>query len=288
MDVSNSSKSPQERSQNWWNQTPMSYDWRQKITLPEGSREFFEEVDARFYASSPFYRGVQPYERLIPFEKLKDKRVLEIGCGLGLHSQLITQAGGKLTSIDLTPRAAGLTQKRMALKGLESDVRVMDAEHMDFGAEEFDFIWSWGVIHHSARTERIVSEVFRVLRPGGEFRSMVYHKRSINALGMMMKGVLSGKLLKGMSLEDVFSFYSDGYIARFYTAAEYERMLAANGFAIRSTRIVGQKSELVPIPGYGILGKLKYALVPLIPDSIAETALSSVGGFLFVCAEKPA
>ena len=89
----------------------MSYDWRQKITLPEGSREFFDEVDARFYASSPFYRGAQPYGRLIPFEELKGERVLEIGCGLGLHSQLIAQAGAKLTSIDLTPRAAGLTNK---------------------------------------------------------------------------------------------------------------------------------------------------------------------------------
>jgi 2-polyprenyl-3-methyl-5-hydroxy-6-metoxy-1,4-benzoquinol methylase len=288
MEVSNSTKSSQERSHNWWNQTPMSYDWRQKITAPEGSREFFEEADARFYASSPFYRGSQPYGRLIPFEGLRNKRVLEIGCGLGLHSQLIAQAGAKLTSIDLTPRAASLTRKRMALKGIDSDVRVMDAEAMEFEDNEFDFIWSWGVIHHSAQTERIVSEVFRVLRPGGEFRSMVYHKRSINALGMMTKGFLTGKFFKGMSLQDVFSHYSDGYIARFYTVGEFERMLTSNGFAVESTRIVGQKSELFPVPGYGVLGRVKYAVVPLIPNSMAEAALSFVGGFLFVCAEKPA
>jgi len=266
----------------------MSYDWRQKITLPEGSREFFAEADARFVASSPFYRGVQAYERFIPFEKLKGKRVLEIGCGLGLHSQLMAQAGAKLTSIDLTPRAAGLTRTRLALKGIESDVRVMDAENLEFKEDEFDFVWSWGVIHHSANTERIVGEVFRVLRSSGEFRAMVYHKRSINALGMMTKGLLGGKFFKGMSAEDVFSFYSDGYIARFYTAAAFESMLRRTGFEIRDTRVLGQKSELFPIPGNGVLGTIKNAVVPLIPNSFAETVLSLVGGFLFVTVEKPA
>src|SRR5206468_2275443 len=118
LEIPDSSNSSQERNRNWWNQTPISYDWRQKITLPEGSREFFEEVDARFFASSPFYRASQPYGKLIPFEKLKDKRVLEIGCGLGLHSQLIAEAGARLTSIDLTTRAVGLTQARMSLKGI--------------------------------------------------------------------------------------------------------------------------------------------------------------------------
>ena len=266
----------------------MSYDWRQKITLPEGTREFFDEVDARFYAASSFYRDPQPFGRLIPFEKLKGKRVLEIGCGLGLHSQLIAEAGARLTSIDLTPRAVGLTQKRMALKDIQSDVRVMDAENMEFEANEFDFIWSWGVIHHSAQTERIVSEVFRVLKPAGEFRSMVYHKRSINALGILTRGLLTGKFFKGMSSEEVFNIYSDGYTARFYSAAEFGSMLSRNGLAVKDVKILGQKSELIPIPGNGVCGKIKYAILPAIPNSLAEHILSLVGCFLFVTAEKPA
>jgi 2-polyprenyl-3-methyl-5-hydroxy-6-metoxy-1,4-benzoquinol methylase len=288
LEVSNSTSPSQEQNRNWWNKTPMSYDWRDKITLQEGTREFFDEVDARFFGASSFYRTPQPFGRLIPFEKLHGKRVLEIGCGLGLHSQLIAQAGARLTSIDLTPRAVGLTQERLNLKGIQSDVRVMDAENMEFEENEFDFVWWWGVIHHSAQTERIVSEVFRVLKPTGEFRSMVYHKRSLNALAMMTRGLLTGKFFRGMSTEDVFNFYADGYSARFYSAAEFGSMLSRHGFAIKDTRILGQKSELVPIPGTGVLGKIKYAAVPVIPDSLAESILSVVGGFLFVTAEKPA
>jgi SAM-dependent methyltransferase len=265
----------------------MSYDWREKIEFPEGSPEYFDEVDTRFYSSSPFYRAAQPYGRLIPFEKLKGKRVLEIGCGLGLHSQLMAQAGANLTSIDLTQRAVRLTTQRMGLKGLKSDVRIMDAEHLVFEDSEFDFIWSWGVIHHSAQTELIVREVLRVLRPDGEFRSMVYNKRSINALGMLAKGLLHGDFFKGRSAQDVYSIYSDGFIARFYTAAEFELLLRRNGFEVKDTRILGQKSELLPIPGFGVFGRIKHALVPVIPDSVAERFLSGVGGFLFVVAKKP-
>ncbi|HEV7860742.1 MAG TPA: methyltransferase domain-containing protein [Pyrinomonadaceae bacterium] len=276
----------QERNRSWWNQTPMSYDWREKITLAEGTREFFDEVDSRFYSSSPFYRAAQPYGRLIPFAQLKDKRVLEIGCGLGLHSQLMAEAGARLTSIDLTPRAVDLTGKRLALKGLKSDVRLMDAEKMEFADNEFDFVWSWGVIHHSAHTERIVSEVFRILKPGGEFRSMVYHKRSINALGIMTMGLLTGKFFKGLSAEDVFNIYSDGYYARFYTGSEFTKMLGQHGFSIKDVKILGQKSELVPIPGSGLSGRVKYTVVPVIPDALAEKILALVGGFLFVTAQK--
>lgn len=277
----------QERNRSWWNRMPMSYDWRDKISLTEGTPEFYEEVDARFYSSSPFYRAAQPYGRLIPFEHLKGKRVLEIGCGLGLHSQLISQAGASLTAIDLTPRAVELTSKRLALKNLKADVRVMDAEEMEFASAEFDFVWSWGVIHHSARTERIVSEVFRVLKPGGEFRSMVYHKRSINALGIMTMGLLTGKFFKGLSTEDVFNIYSDGYYARFYTAAEFSRLLKEHGFSIADVKILGQKSELVPLPGSGLTGRVKYSIVPAISDDLAEKVLAFVGGFLFVTAQKP-
>ena len=56
----------------------------------------------------------------------------------------------------------------------------MDAEHLEFPDETFDFVWSWGVIHHSANTEAIIREIHRVLKPGGEARVMVYHRNSIN------------------------------------------------------------------------------------------------------------
>lgn len=52
-------------------------------------------------------------------------------------------------------------------------------ERSKLGDETFDFVWSWGVIRHSSSSEAIAREVHRALKPGGEFRVLVYSKRSV-------------------------------------------------------------------------------------------------------------
>ncbi|MBK7629848.1 MAG: class I SAM-dependent methyltransferase [Ignavibacteriales bacterium] len=52
----------------------------------------------------------------------------------------------------------------------------MDAEALQFEDNSFDFVWSWGVIHHSSNTRKILEEIQRVLKPGGEAIIMVYHR----------------------------------------------------------------------------------------------------------------
>jgi ubiquinone/menaquinone biosynthesis C-methylase UbiE len=86
--------------------------------------------------------------------------------------------GADLTGIDLTTRAVEHTSRRLAAFGLRSDVRVMDAENLEFPDATFDLVYSWGVLHHSPDTAKAVREVYRVLKPGGEARVMIYHKYS--------------------------------------------------------------------------------------------------------------
>ncbi len=276
----------QERSRLWWNQNPMSYDWHQTSSAAEGTRDFFKQIDTRFFGSSPYYAGERPFAGLIPFRALKGKRVLEVGCGLGAHTQLLAEAGCVVTAIDLTPRAVEMTRKRLRWAAVNADVRLMDAEAMEFANEEFDFVWSWGVIHHSASPKRIVQQVYRVLKPFGEFRVMVYHRRALEACVSVLRGALSGKFFKGMSLDDVQNYYTDGYIARFYTRSSLTHLLRCGGLETVETRIVGQKSELLPLPGKGLSGRLKSSLLRSIPDGAATFVLSRAGMFLFGTAIK--
>jgi 2-polyprenyl-3-methyl-5-hydroxy-6-metoxy-1,4-benzoquinol methylase len=276
----------QTKNKDWWETNPMSYDWHRTLLAPEGTSEFYDAVDRRFLMSSSFYRGKRPFEKWVPFDRLEGKRVLEIGCGLGTHAQLLCEAGCDLTCIDLTEKGVTHTRQRLYLRGLHADVRQMDAEQMDFPEDEFDFVWSWGVIHHSTDTERIVRNVFRVLKPGGEFRLMVYHRRSISGLYCLVRGLFTGKFLKGMSVHEVLSFYTDGYQARFYTRHELCELLTRSGFLRVETQVLGQKSELVPLPGNGVSGRVKYALLRVLPDGLSEGALSVAGYFLFAIACK--
>lgn len=265
----------------------MNYDWQRTLRAPEGSAEFFAEIDRRFFESSPFYRGDRPFAALIPFERLRGTRVLEVGCGMGSHAQLLCEAGAELSAIDITERAVEQTTKRLELAGLKADVRQADAEHMPFDDGRFDFVWSWGVIHHSANTAAILADMKRVLKPGGEVRLMVYNRRSIEAWGKMARGLLSGKLLSGTSVDDVLTRYSDGYLARHYTRASFSDLVASAGFTGVSTSVLGQRIEMLPIPGRGLLGAVKQRAIRLIPDAVTRAVLSRWGWFLFATARRP-
>jgi len=274
----------QERNRAWWSQNPMSYDWQGTIKSPEGTAAFFQEIDRRFFESSPFYSGQPPFAELIPFPALVNKRVLEIGCGLGAHTQLLTQAGARVTAVDITPRAAELTRLRLQKSGLSARVEVMDAEHLDLPDDSFDFVWSWGVIHHSHDTEAIVREVSRVLVPGGEFRFMVYRRDSLQARLNLLRGALTGKWFQGMRSFEILNHYSDGYLARHFTAAQISGLLARCGMQTVDISVLGQRSELLPIPGRGPLRSLKAFVGDKVPARPARAFLARAGWFLFVTA----
>jgi ubiquinone/menaquinone biosynthesis C-methylase UbiE len=264
----------------------MNYDWQRTMPVEEGTGAFFDEIDRRFFNSSPFYHGARPFEDLIPFERLRGARVLEVGCGMGSHAQLLAQAGAILSAIDITKRATQMTRRRLELAGLTADVRQADAESLPFDDQRFDFVWSWGVVHHSASTEAVLREIVRVLKPGSEARLMVYHRHSIEAFGKVARGLFSGKLLRGMSVDDVLSHYSDGFLARHYTRRAFTELLQQAGFRGVHTRILGQRIELIPLPGRGPLGAMKRSLVRAVPDRMSTAVLSRLGWFLFATARR--
>jgi 2-polyprenyl-3-methyl-5-hydroxy-6-metoxy-1,4-benzoquinol methylase len=277
----------QNENKRWWSRTPMSYDWHGTNPAPEGSLEFFEEIDRRFFNASPLYRGRQPFSDLIPFGSLRGKRVLEIGCGLGSHAQLLAGSGCILSAIDITSRAVDLTKRRLELHQYQAQVNEMDAEQLSFPDSEFDFVWSWGVIHHSAHTDRIVREVARVLKPGGEFRFMVYNRQAFDSYVKLIRGVLSGKLARGMSKSEILNFYTDGFIARYYSKASVASLVNENGLVVNKVSVLGQTSELLPLPGNGVLGRLKYSVLSKLPEGLVARLLQSTGSFLFTVATKP-
>src|SRR5262245_46742903 len=176
----------------WWNERPMDYDWRGQNRFQAGSMEWFDQMDAILInAHRLFASEVRPFDRVLPLDLLGGRRVLEVGCGMGLHAEVMVRAGAIVTAIDLTPTAVEITRRRLALKGLNADVQLCDAEQLPFPDRHFDLVWSWGVIHHSARTGRIVRQIARVLRADGECRVMVYNRNGVPArLSLLVNQVL--------------------------------------------------------------------------------------------------
>ncbi len=259
----------QAANKDWWENAPMRYDWRDEIGANPGEETYFDEIDKRFFASVSHYMPWTsiPFDNLIDFPNLTDKAVLEIGVGHGSHAQLIASHCRKFTGIDLTHTAADMTTQRLSLKGLQGDVRQMDAEHMDFADEEFDLVWSWGVIHHSSNTQQILREIARVLRPGGEAIVMVYHRSPWKYYIMdgFIKGIFLGEYFKSKSLHKVSQQQTDGAIARYYTIPEW-KAVCEGLLEVKNVKITGHKTDVIPLPS----GTAKSQLERRLPDRLTR------------------
>jgi len=259
----------QEANRAWWEGHPMRYDFSEKLEVEEFSPQFYEEIDRRFFADAATmmsWRKV-PFDSLINFDSLKNKDVLEIGCGNGSHAQLLAGHARAYTGIDLTSYAIASTSQRFNHFEINGTVIRMDAERMTFPDESFDFIWSWGVIHHSANTREIIKQISRVLRPGGEAQIMVYHRNfwTYRVFLGLIAGIGQGHLLKTKSFHETSQLMTDGAIARFYTANEW-KALVSDLFEVRDIRILGSKTGLVPLPP----GRAKRNVMSLIPNSVGQ------------------
>lgn len=74
-----------------------------------------------------------------------------------------------------------MAKERFQLFNLEGTFHVANAEcGLPFADNFFDHAYSFGVIHHSPNSEKIVEEIYRVLKPGGTFTVMLYNRSSIN------------------------------------------------------------------------------------------------------------
>ncbi|MCB1275578.1 class I SAM-dependent methyltransferase [Prosthecobacter sp.] len=278
----------QQQNRSWWENNPMRYDWGDRIPAAEFSKEFYQEIDERFFSDSWRYMPwrTRPFEDLVLFEELAAKDVLEIGVGNGSHAQLIAPHCKSYTGIDLTEYAVKSTSKRFEVFDLKGTIRQMDAEKLDFPDASFDFIWTWGVIHHSANTGQILAEMNRVLRPGGKATIMVYHRSFLYhyiATGLF-RGILQGGFFKGRSLHELEQLHTDGAIARFYRPAEWRALIESMGFVLEMETIKGQKSEVFLLPA----SKFKDWLMARAPNAVSRfiTNACRQGSFLITTIRK--
>ena len=278
----------QEFNRSWWETHPMTYDWAGKFDFKEFTPEFYVELDRRFFLNAKEYMPWNkiPFDALINFDSLRDKDVLEIGVGSGSHAQLLANHAKSFTGIDITDYAVKNTSMRMKCFGYNAKILRMDAEELNFDDNSFDFIWTWGVIHHSSNTNKILAQMSRVLRPGGQAIVMVYHRSFFNyyLVKGLISGILPGNLFKGKSIHKTAQYWTDGAIARYYSASEWKE-LCAQFFHVEDVLVFGQKSGLIPLPA----GKLKDLIMRLIPNRLSRflTNECKMGEFLVAKLKKP-
>lgn len=101
------------------------------------------------------------------------RKVLDMGCGSGRYSIALAAAGaGEVTAVDFQRKAFADAERFCEERGLPVAFGEADVLALPFGDGAFDFVFCNGVLHHTASIERGLSELDRVLAPGG--RAFLY------------------------------------------------------------------------------------------------------------------
>jgi ubiquinone/menaquinone biosynthesis C-methylase UbiE len=133
--------------------------------------------------SAPDYnRWMKHFDRLLLGDGRRrtcarvEGRTLELAVGTGRNFPFYP-SGLELTGIDLSPGMLALARRRAEELGLRADLRLGDAQALDFPDDRFDMVVCTLALCTIPDEARALTEAYRVLRPGGQLR-LLEHVRS--------------------------------------------------------------------------------------------------------------
>ncbi|WP_242441383.1 class I SAM-dependent methyltransferase [Stenotrophomonas maltophilia] len=118
--------------------------------MPEVAGQIAFEHLHRYHFASRFCQG---------------KRVLDVACGEGYGSRILSNAASSVVGVDISAEAVAHAQGKYACGSLE--FVEASAASLPFPDDSFDVVVSFETIEHHDQHEEMLSEIRRVLRPGG-------------------------------------------------------------------------------------------------------------------------
>jgi SAM-dependent methyltransferase len=188
------------------------------------------------------------------------ERILDVGCGDGVLSQKILDAGATVVGVDGSPDMVETARKR----GI--DARLADAFRLSFEAE-FDAAFSNAALHWmKLDPDAVVKGVKRSLKPGGRFAGEFGGHGNVAAITVALLAVL-GRPGVGEPAP-----LSPWY---FPTASEYSEKLERAGFSVDSIELF-PRPTIIPTDMRGWLETFARSFFRALPQSDRDGALDEV------------
>lgn len=248
---------------------------------PCGTRYLSQCFDFDAHAAERY--RLEPYiADFAQFSSSCGLRVLEIGVGMGADYSRWLQAGARATGIDLSSESLSRAEERCQRMGLQADLRQADAENLPFAEDIFDVVYSYGVMHHSPDTPRCIAEAWRVLKPGGTARIMLYHHPSLTGLMLWLRyGIWRGQTLRRCVYDRLESPGTK-------TFTKNEVLALMKKFDnVRVRQVFSPGDLLLHRPSARFQGRGYQLLWKLFPRRIIQLLGKPLGLFLLITATKP-
>lgn len=146
--------------------------------------------------------------------------VLDVACGPGILSAAIARSAREVTAFDLTPQMLNKAAQHCAEAGVGNvSFREGNAAELPFVNAAFDAAVTRLSVHHFDQPGRVMSEIFRVLRPGGRF---------------VVADVISSEVPAESELQNAIEILRDPSHVRMLPGSELTSLVKEAGFAIES------------------------------------------------------
>lgn len=173
--------------------------------------------NARFVAEL----GMPVVELLAP---RPGERVLDLGCGDGVLTQKLAEAGCEVVGVDSSPGQVEAARSR------DVNAQLVDCHELTFDGE-FDAVFSNAALHWMQRPDRVIRGVHRALEPGGRFVAEFGGAGNVARIEAALSDALDRR---GVDPQTVNPWYFPG-------VDEYRRRLRKYGFQV-------DPIELIPRP----------------------------------------
>lgn len=230
-----------------------------------GTREYFDKNSENRYYVEPHIKT------FADFANCEEKRVLEIGCGIGSDGAEFAKHGADYVGIDISQNSLDIAKKRFEVYNLKGEFHKLsgdDKKCQQLG--RFDLIYSFGVIHHYPNVQEIIDNVHTLLSENGVFKFMVYATHSWKN-AMIKKGL------------DRYEAQDNCPLANTYTIEEIYTLL---GNKYKNISVKQDHCFMFNIPAYK---QRKYVLEPwfeVMPKEMRDAIKEYLGWHLLVSATK--
>lgn len=192
------------------------------------------------------------------------ERILDLGCGDGQLTQRIAATGARMVGVDASPDMLAAARARGV------DAREGRAESLPFADQSFDAVFSNAALHWVRDQDAMMSQVRRVLKPGGRFVAEMGGHGNIAALRVAFTAVLERHGFGDRKCDE--NYYP--------TPEAYTRKLENHGFKVERISLIPRPT---PLPESGMSGWLRTfrrGVLDDLPKEIRESTVEETAALL--------